>query len=219
MKILGCRRAHKTGDLRHGEAAIAPRHDLGPITQDSPADMPRGFIHSPSHGGTRGDRDASTIPGARLRGMGMRGRIDTGPQESVRQAGLKKASVKPVHEFSEIEWTPGAAAPVMGPINECFRQTDDRVHSMKDLGSLRIPTEGDSVIGLMSFRSRSINVRSIAEPDPIRVDPPLQDLQHCLFLHDSTTSKKAYCGWMCSVKLTPTITGSWSVPRPRLPGP
>ena len=80
--------------LRYGEAVIAPRHDLGPITQDSSADMPRGFIPQAT-----ADRVETairhTILGVKLRGIGMRGRVDTGPQKSVRQAGLKKAFKPP----------------------------------------------------------------------------------------------------------------------------
>ena len=150
--------------LSYGEAAIAPRHELGPITQDSPADMPRGFIPQAT-----ADRVETairhTILGARLRGIGMRGRVDTGPQESVRQSGLKKASVKPVHEFFEIELAPGAAAPVIGPIDECFRQTDDRVHPMKDLGSLRITTE---INWTHADQDRSTNSGGVGYQRPLR---------------------------------------------------
>ncbi len=149
--------------LRRGEAAIAPLHDLGPITQDSQADIPRGFI--PKATAELVETATRNNPRARLRGIGMRSRVDTGPQEPVRQAGLKKASVKPVHEFFEIEWTPGAAAPGIGPINECFRQTDDRVHPMKDLGSLRITTE---INWTHADQDRSTNSGGVGYQRPLR---------------------------------------------------
>ena len=117
------------------------------------------------------------VIGGRSRSVGVGRGGETGHQEAIRETGTKVPPIKPVDKFLKVELTPGASAPVIGPINECFGETNNRVHPVKDDRRLRIVAEGDFMIGLMSMGSRSIDRRTVATPHALVFYATLEDIQ------------------------------------------
>ena len=121
------------------------------------------------------------VIGGRSRSVGVGRGGETGHQEAIRETGTKVPPIKPVDKFLKVELTPGASAPVIGPINECFREANHRVNPVKDNRCVRIVTPGDFMIGLMSLGSRGINRGTVATPHALVFYATLQDIQgRCL---------------------------------------
>ncbi len=157
--------------------------------------------------------------------MGWSGQ--TRHDSSVGNARPQIPPVKSVHKLLEIELPASATAPVEGPVNISFGVANDDIDHqyspysspMKHHLGLRIRAERHLVLRLMLLGCTDKDRGPSVSHTPFVSTRRSSTFFTVWSLRSGTTSKNAYCRWPGLVRLTPTMTRSWSVPRPRLPGP